>query len=168
MMIRILFSPYGRLSRGGMWLWSFLIPLVAQVATALVDMQMGLSSNIASFSNTFLLLYLWPSLVALPVKRFHDLGISGWAYFVLIVLYSLGLFSIFIVVTSGGLFFNPSAHIVTSWFAEISTLWESFPDLLRWISISGIFIIGIVLFWLTLVSPGQPGENRYGSDPLER
>lgn len=167
-MIKKLFSPFGRLSRGGMWLWNVLIPVVMGAAASYLDFHFGLYMERVSFSKGFQLFYLWPGLVALPVKRFHDLGISGFVYLV-ILLFFYGFIFVALGAFSNSL--NDGATLLQLVFGQQNFIGEYLSKIPA--SMNGWFlgltiITSIVLFWLTLVSPGQPGENRYGSDPLER
>ena len=87
-------SPFGRLSRGGYWLWGvFVFGLVLTGAAMVADnfilgidwMQSDIDkqylkvTNLNSFQNVVFWLTLWPT-TALAVKRLHDVGTTGWWY----------------------------------------------------------------------------------------
>jgi uncharacterized membrane protein YhaH (DUF805 family) len=74
-MLKILFSFEGRISRKPFWML-LLIVLIGTIITTFIDMATtGQDSGIASL--LFILVILWPSL-AIQVKRWHDRDKSGW------------------------------------------------------------------------------------------
>lgn len=96
----ILFSLRGRLSLGLMWISVGMINLISAVSilmgTALSVEFPGLMLPLYAFS----ILFAFWSMIAITVKRCHDLGWPGWL-FVLGVLPLIG--PIFLLLTIGGL-----------------------------------------------------------------
>lgn len=178
-MLRKLFSPFGRLSRGGMWLWSVFLPWIAGGALLFVDIQIAGGALVFddsqydffkksfSFSNAFNLIYLWPSMVALPVKRFHDLGLSGWVYagLIFIVFVSVLVVAPFMLWDSVNAF--PSLFEPASVFSSIAAFAQKLPAWSGAVAWVVIIIATLINFWLTLVSPGQFGDNQFGPDPFQ-
>ena len=76
----------GRASRKEFWMF-VLFYVLTLIAAAIVDMLTGLFNEalgLGVFSGFLLLFYVLPSL-ALYVRRFHDLGHSGWWVLLLFV-----------------------------------------------------------------------------------
>jgi len=167
-MFRKLISPFGRLSRGGMWIWGVLIPMLIGSAALYFDLRLAGWPDVdfqrasgplqTTYSDAFQIAYLWPSF-ALSIKRFHDLGISGWVYIVLSIIYLASMFLFFAIVL--GTF--PYEFIGDESALELA---QQAPNWFGWPSGSVVVVSGLTLFWLTLVLPGQSGPNRYGEDPL--
>ena len=88
------------------------------------------------------LIFLWPSL-AIDVKRWHDLGLSGW--FVLIVYApALALFG-FELAGAGGTVAQPDKALAASLY---------------------LFGLVVLLYFIILAArKGMPGANRYGPSP---
>ena len=73
-------SPKGRVSRSELWL-KFSLPFMGLLFIAgFADGLIGTydeESGLGLLSSIFLLVSLWPSTVV-PIKRLHDLNLSGW------------------------------------------------------------------------------------------
>ena len=88
------------------------------------------------------LIFLWPSL-AIDIKRWHDLGVSGWAvlavYLPLAVFYGLGFWG------TGGTVDHPDPRIA---------------------AFLSLFGLGALIYLILLAArKGNPGPNRYGPPP---
>ena len=96
-----------------------------------------------SASNVYYWLSTWP-LFALSIKRFHDLGLTGWWSTVMLPQFFLSaeLFE----------FGRYIATAIGNW-VYLGTIW-----------LLAIFILGIMLAF----ARGNLGKNQYGQDPLEK
>ena len=75
--LRLWYSLAGRISRRTYWL-NFLLPITGLLAIAgVIDSLMGFVDQSGSAVAIVGLLVIWPAIVG-EVKRFHDLGHSGW------------------------------------------------------------------------------------------
>ncbi|ADM09823.1 hypothetical protein PB2503_08839 [Parvularcula bermudensis HTCC2503] len=153
-MFDFLFNLEGRISRKG-YLLGYLLPyfLVPLVSASLPF------GSLAGF------LYLWPSFVAVPIKRFHDMGVSGWYQMgVIVLLFLAGLVSFQGVVDR-----LPQNDFDAMWEmlndpAVVSRLMEEAP---RFALGQGLlYLVLIAQFFLFALKPGDRGRNRYGNDPL--
>ena len=171
-MFDFLFNPQGRISRKGIWL-GFLLPylaisLVLGVVEAIVPV-LGIVSLLVG------LFYFWPSIGAVPIKRLHDLGRSGWW---LLAFYGVGF--ALLVWFLGAVGVTAADTPLGEAFADGSfgTLPEEeqaalLMELAR-AATSGAALIPLVLsvlfslfqFVVFYVLPGQRADNRFGNDPL--
>lgn len=142
--LRFLFSPHGRISRFDIWIKYFLPSFVIGVVANEIDTRSGLvfgdENEYGVLSTPVHSFYLWPH-IAVSIKRFHDLGYSGWW-----VLYSL-------------LFMLPGAA------CGVLGVMASEPIILI-IGVVGAFIPCVVLFIFLYFSPGQKHSNRFGDSSL--
>ncbi len=88
------------------------------------------------------LIFLWPSL-AIDVKRWHDIGVSGWMvlliYVPAVVLYGLGLAGI------GGTVGHPDSRVAAFLY---------------------LFGLAVLVYFIILAARrGAPGPNPYGPPP---
>ncbi len=88
------------------------------------------------------LIFLWPSL-AIDVKRWHDLGMSGWMVLVIyvpaLVLYGLGFAGV------GGTADHPDQKAAAGLY---------------------LFGLGVVVYFIILAArKGMPAPNRFGPQP---
>jgi len=88
------------------------------------------------------LIFLWPSL-AIDIKRWHDLGMSGWTVLVVYVpavaLYGVGLAGI------GGTMDHPDQRVAAFLY---------------------LFGLAVLVYFIILAArKGMPGPNRYGPPP---
>ena len=159
-MIDLLFNPNGRISRKG-YLVTFLGPylFLAQILSPVLQ-----AAGLGIISVAITLFYLWPSLVSVPVKRFHDMGVSGW--------YQAGIITLMIaalmVFTQGVM-----AEMDTDAFLQMSVT-ERSEAMLEAAAVSSraklgtnlLFFVNIAQYVLFLSVKGQPGANKFGNDPL--
>lgn len=181
-MLKKLFSPFGRLSRGGMWLWGVLVLGLLGAAAFAADylvldvniFEVGADedynnfANLTYFSNVYFWLTLWP-LTALSIKRFHDVGLSGWWYVSLYLVWLI--FDEVIFVRSMGELSPTFSVIIEKLNIDISyleSLVQQLPDAIAIAYFIFSFLFGLGLIVITLIMPGNVGDNRYGSDPLDR
>ena len=169
-MFDFLFNPQGRISRKGWWLGYFLPYLAISLVLRFLE---GIVAAVAVIGFLVGVFYLWPGLVAVPVKRFHDQGMTGF--------WQLGFVVLSLVVTI--VFFTAVAMYggaagMEDEMAGMSALPEDEQMALVWEMVGGAMgttvglVSAILLGLLTLaylyvmgVRPGQAGPNRHGEDP---
>jgi uncharacterized membrane protein YhaH (DUF805 family) len=88
------------------------------------------------------LIFLWPSL-AIDIKRWHDLGMSGWTVLVVYI---------------------QAAVLYGLWFAGVGGT-EYHPDQ-RVAAFLYLFGLAVLVYFILLAArKGMPGPNRYGPPP---
>jgi len=113
------------------------------------------------------LLWVWP-ITALSIKRFHDIGFSGFWYLMCWVVSFLG----YEFISAYG-----AANHNLTFFENFMNDFFGFPDcylgtvdrLPDWLLRSGFYfspLFDFVIIVLPLLAKGQIGDNRYGADPL--
>ena len=169
-MFGFLFSPMGRISRKAFWLYFVLPYLVLSFIADTIDSAL-FPSGTAIFSLLIGLFYLWPSVVAVPVKRFHDRNMTGWwvLYFVLFFIAALVPAAI-----GGALLIDGNIRDLFAQMEEgarptddqIATLQQAL-FMAPLIFLTGALVIGVWLAELIILGflPGTEGDNRYGPDP---
>jgi uncharacterized membrane protein YhaH (DUF805 family) len=165
-MFDFLFNPQGRISRKGYGL-GFLLPYILLVT--LPGILLPTEGVVAIYLTVTGLFFLWPSVIAVPFKRFHDLGITGWAHIgvvVVILLLTLFAFSELIMQSIG----NPEIAEEmqaggSNPIASIATTWGLIDDPARRIAFALATVIQYGEQILLLVLPGQRQANRFGEDP---
>jgi len=108
-------------------------------------------------------------LTVLEIKRFHDLGWSGWWSILWIVLLFL---TEYLATTHYAIYQNVNTYeAYLSGYLSISEchlpLMRLFPEI---ILRSGYYLYPMLLFFPTLIilfAPGNKGANDYGPDPRE-
>ena len=180
-MFKKLFSPFGRLSRGGMWLWAVLVFSLIWVAAATADyfilginfldpelaQEYGGYTNLNNFLHVVFWLTLWP-VTALTIKRFHDVGLSGYWYIgsflstnaisELLAIKALADPNSFI-----GKTFGATPIYTTKWLEQYVA---DLPVLILPSLIVVLALISIAVLVITLLMAGNVGGNKYGPDPL--
>lgn len=153
-MFTFLFSPYGRINRYQYWLHYVLpyigISIVATIADIMVFgmPQPGTATAFGVFGAIVALFYLWPS-IAVPVKRLHDRGLSGWWV----------LWPVLPLAVAAALFFSSG---YTGETARDMPPGHAYPLLvLVGLGVLSSLIITIQMWFL----PSQEGENDYGEEP---
>jgi len=167
-------SPFGRLSRGGAWLWLILFPLVFQIVVLGTWHYWPNMPYLLQVADWAQFIYLWPTIV-LQIKRFHDVGLSGLWYFVLMIVgytgFGFGYLRIIAgVKEEGGLDFVNLISEMYDFDPEIlenvvSTV-ASMPSFLVPVAWIAFVFSMLFLFVITFVKPGVVDENRFGPDPL--
>jgi uncharacterized membrane protein YhaH (DUF805 family) len=158
-MIDFLFNPNGRISRKG-YAFGFLLPMIG-LTNFLPFLIPGLGAALATIATLF---FVWPSVVAVPVKRFHDMGLTGWYQLGFIVLQLLA-----VGVLMGGIGADNIERIAMgdSQGAMLNVPAESMEDPGRArLGFGLLTLTGIVQHVLFLAVKGQPARNRFGDDPL--
>ena len=172
--IKSVFSKYatfsGRARRSEFWyffLFSFLVSLGLSIIPFL-----------SLLSPLWTLAILSPTL-AVTVRRFHDIGKSGWYYLIYIIpaLLTLGCFT-YIMAQIIPVVFNAAAG--SSFFTNM----EAIDEITEEIMASGIveslmgaffalLILGLVTFitwiiWIVwMAKDSEPGTNKWGPNPKE-
>lgn len=159
-MFDFLFNPKGRISRKG-YVLGFLLPylVLAQIAPALLA-----GSPIAGILGVISFLYFWPRFVSVPIRRFHDMGLTG--------AYQLGFIALFVLAAA----MAGQGMIAAAGGAEAFTqlsVEERFEVMNEAIQTNGRARLGVWLTWgvelaqilLFGLVPGQKGKNAYGNDP---
>ena len=170
-MFDFLFNPQGRISRKGWWL-GFTLPYLSISIAA--NVLAGLSPMLGILSLLAFLFYLWPSMVAVPVKRFHDLGMTGFWQLGFVVAEVLLTIAFFV-----GVGVHAAALGMEDDFAALGTMSpeeqsavmvEVFGGALGnpIALVSAILLVVINLVWLYFqgIRRGQAGPNEHGEDPL--
>jgi uncharacterized membrane protein YhaH (DUF805 family) len=147
------FAFQGRASRRELWLWFFFLNTFAAVSVIHLDpfeqfnvIPTILPRNLPPYSEGcfFIILFLIPS-YSIMVRRFHDLGLSGWLIPLMVVLPSILLF----LACPEILFF----------------ILASFPDILFFILDYFLFLNPLLLY--ILFNPGDKEGNRYGPATID-
>lgn len=146
-----LFNPNGRISRSAYWLQYVLPYIGVSIVAAVIDMVVtpDLAAAGSGIVGTIVaLFYFWPS-IAVPVKRFHDRGMTGWwVLFFALMLIAAIVVAVVGFIPLGGAEENP-VGIAIGAVGILATL--------------GIFIWQLVILGFL---PGQKMPNKYGPDPL--
>jgi uncharacterized membrane protein YhaH (DUF805 family) len=145
-MFGFLFNPNGRVSRAQMWLPYIVPQLVLWLAATATDTLLAAGGGGSPFgvSTIVSLFYFWPN-IAIPVKRFHDRGMSGW-WVLWFILFGAG----------GGVLMG---------LGMPAALEHGEPTPMA--IVGGLVVAAVVLveFVILYLLPGAPGDNRYGPDP---
>ena len=178
-MFDFLFNPQGRISRKGWWL-AFTLPYLA--ATILPPVLQGVFGELGITALAVLfgligtllgLFYLWPSVVAVPVKRFHDLGMTGFwqlgfvaAEIVLVIAFFVGV-GLYAVregledeIASLG-----SLAPEEQGAAMVALLGPAMGHPVVLVSLVLLIVVNLVWLYFQGIKRGQVGENVHGQDP---
>ena len=165
-MFNFLFNPNGRVSRIDMWL-KYLLPYIALTIVARIADHVLPVSITAGFhhwhgpvSTLLGLFYLWPS-IAVPVKRFHDRGMSGWWLLIFVLLWIGGFVAVALSLPWHQLM---SVHT----HEEMRAVFQAIPPDKGIYFLAGgleVLIVSLVYFVMQYLLGGQSGENKYGPDP---
>ena len=173
-MFDFLFNPNGRISRKGFVL-GFLPPwlLLTQIPGFIVPSgpDVGIVWTLVGLVVTLAgLFFLWPSFVAVPVKRLHDLGLSGFLQVIVPVLGLIGFVLIFV-----GMFnaYGGSPEDFALQFEGIESNAQAMDAVWPLIKASPLALVGMALVFAYVLEfiafaliPGQRGPNQHGEDPL--
>jgi uncharacterized membrane protein YhaH (DUF805 family) len=143
----LLLSPAGRVNREDFWV-GFLILAAAGVLLLLIP-AIGWLLVLAST-------YCW---VCLYIKRLHDMGKPAW---LIAIPYGVWLIPIIAAVVMGGM--AAVSGLVNG--VDSGTSFSVLAGLGGFLTACGVsFLIGVAcLLWMGL-TPGEAGDNRYGSPP---
>ncbi len=164
--IKSVFSKYatfsGRARRSEYW-YFYLFNLLVSIGLSMIPV-------VNLFGGLWSLAVLIPTW-AVTVRRFHDIGKSGWWFLVMMIpgIVFAGVFFYFIF----KLVMDAQAMGISA--EEMANDYEVVWDLIKAQSSSlklmGIlFLVGIAVFvWqiVWLVTDSEPGENQYGPNPKE-
>jgi uncharacterized membrane protein YhaH (DUF805 family) len=136
----------------------------------LVDLALGCIPFLSALSVVWWLAVLIPSL-AVTVRRFHDIGKSGWNYLIIVIpeLTLMGYLFYNIInvikemVDAGFKYYN-RADSVRAFLDRIMTN-SSFLSTLGVLIFIDLVVTILWLVWMTRDS--QPGENEWGPNPKE-
>ena len=167
--IKSVFSKYatfsGRARRSEYWyFWLFIM---------LVNLALGCIPLLGVLSFVWTLAIIIPS-IAVTVRRFHDIGNSGWYYLFIFIpelLFFGNLLYVFFLIIKESI--NAGIDL-----ADLSNIHENAAILTECTkayssSFSNLAIVGVIflaaeilwLIWMTRDS--QPGENKWGPNPKE-
>ncbi|RFB03949.1 DUF805 domain-containing protein [Parvularcula marina] len=161
----------GRTGRGGMWMITLIFGFAALLANGLRNQGI----NQAPVEIIQLALF-WPVFIAVPIRRFHDMGRPWW--WVLIFLGGMLVSFLFLMLdltsTAGMLGLSAFSAITDTdtYMKALEALNETRPDDpikpveamgLGGVSLGSIFFL-VQFGWLHLV-PGQGHANDYGPQP---
>lgn len=130
------------------------------IAARVLDMALGLDKGLSGglVSMLYSLAMLVPS-IAVTVRRFHDIGKSGWTYvwFALATIVIAGVYVVYLVslIIGAGL---SAADIDISTFMMFVT-----PTLLFFL----FMLILLIWFIYYMAKDSQPGTNKWGPNPKE-
>ncbi len=160
-MIDFLYNANGRISRKGYVLGYFLPMLLLTQILPVILMSVGLGL----ISMLIGLFYIWPSNVAVPVRRFHDLGASGW-YQAGIVL--LTMIAVMIMIDGIGPQDPTTMQDMISRLTrgDLSALDAAADPGRARLGIGLAGLVNLTQIGLFAFVPGQRGRNRFGDDPL--
>ncbi|MEM9838161.1 MAG: DUF805 domain-containing protein [Pseudomonadota bacterium] len=170
-MFDFLFNPSGRISRKGYGL-GYLLPYLALVT--LPGLFLASTGMVGLVLTLLGLFYLWPSVIAVPFKRYHDLGVSGWWHVLVIV-----IGGILAGVAAAGfmveIFQDPEGDIATqlsddslTGLQQMALSWNVMADdMHEKLALIGATVIQYGEIILLLLLKGQSGENKYGNDPTD-
>jgi len=170
-MLGFLFSPFGRVSRLEMWVKFFLPLLVLNMIASILDTALAAGGlPLAPFGSLLSLFYFWPGF-AVPIKRFHDRGMTGWWVVIFLV---LSLVTVFLII------FGAMSAVGAERLMELMAAAETDPtattelgnavlsSMIAKVGLAGVVTIGIVQFVILFVLAGERGDNRFGPDPRDR
>ena len=114
---------------------------------------------------------LWSLAILIPylavtVRRFHDIGKSGWTYLYLMIpsLLYVG-YLVYLIIKVGGSFVGTNGAIDSDAFS--SMLMDNSKALI----ILAILMIATLIAWIVwivwMARDSQPGENKWGPNPKE-
>ena len=159
--IKSVFSKYatfsGRARRSEFWyffLFNFLISFV-----------LGLIPFLSAVSGLWALAVLIPSL-AVGVRRFHDIGKSGWTYLYFLIPSFLFIGYIFYFVIKFALPYVNAGYDVDAEF--ITDLLTNNSKSLAIIGILMLIsLVASIIFIVMMAKDSEPGENKWGPNPKE-
>lgn len=169
-MFDFLFNPQGRISRKGFWLGYFLPYLAINVVLTLGEGVVPLFGVLGMLVGFF---YLWPGFVAVPTKRLHDLGRSGWwllAFYGLMIAAMIGFAAAVGYYMAGPGAADPTAIAAMTPQEQQTFFVENIgPALSSGVGLVSAIVLTVVIlaYYVVLgILPGQRADNQYGRDPL--
>jgi uncharacterized membrane protein YhaH (DUF805 family) len=163
--IKSVFSKYavfsGRARRSEFWYFVLFY--------FLVDLALGCIPFLSPLSVVWWLAVLIPN-IAVTVRRFHDIGKSGWNYLIILIpeLFLLGylfrviFFVIKDLIDAGINFYNFSDNFEVVWNSVVAN------NSLATLGVLLIVDLAATILWLVwMTRDSQPGENQWGPNPKE-
>ena len=95
--------------------------------------------------------------IAVTIRRFHDVGLSGWWLLAALIPAVVGL-----LITIGGIYAT-LIEVGLSGAATIDQVAGPVGDQLKWTGI-GLLVTNLIVL-VVLLLPGTVGPNRFGADP---
>lgn len=149
----LFFSPHGRIGRQEFWVgWAVLF--AAGIVIWLVSLLIPLLNVL------FSLAVIYP-LTCVYVKRYHDLGVSGWWRAVPYVVWVLAV--IVLIATAGAAFINLAMSGKAEDPAALAPVLASAGIGLLFIGVA--CLVSLVMWLWAGIAPSQPAENRFGPLP---
>ncbi len=155
----------GRSRRKEFWMF-VLMNLLFSTLAKLIDQLLGLNLPGSGFMDGGIINMVYSLFVIVPtlsltVRRFHDIGKSGWVYFrfMLAAIISTIVWVVLILMKAmkSGMSLDPED-------IDLATMGQFLVPTM----IYGLVILGIAIWSLVLmVRDSQPGENKYGPNPKE-
>jgi len=160
----------GRSHRREYWMF-ILFNIIFSFGGRIIDAVLGTNYNSAKpmdggfISTLYSLVLIVPS-ISITVRRLHDIGKSGWLYFwascaaiVALIVYIVFLVKTIISSGAGDLEALRAGDIDPSTFLT--------GNFIMYTVLLGLFMLSIGIWLLVLLTRiGNPGENKYGPDPL--
>lgn len=162
--MNFLFNPNGRVSRKDIWIKFALVYILVTIVAGVLDYSMGFVV-VEWFGLAVSLFYAWPG-IAVPVKRFHDRGMTGWWVLIGWIAIIIGLavaLSPFYPLFAESIN-NPEA-IDEAAYEEVLLVGSNMGIFLLGMLI--IFATGLFFFIVNYCLAGHKGLNKYGPDPLD-
>ena len=132
----------GRASRSEYW-WFYLFQTLIGMIAMIIDSLLGLSTqNSPVTTHLIVSLALFLPILAVTVRRFHDINRSGWT-----------------VVTT-------MIPLIVA--VPIGAVMMAFSVALGALIIGGTAIVVVVRYLGYMITEGNPGDNNYGPDPFGR
>ncbi len=158
--MRFLFSPYGRTNRKGVWFFLALY-LALTYGSIEADKFLGTYSVVmatGAIETLVGLFLLWPS-IAVPVRRLHDLGYSGW--WVLWV--SIIAVALLVAVIVAGVFAGADLGFLANMDQTTADQAINYRDvpLITWAALAAGATPVLIQYYMLGFLPGQEGENRF-------
>lgn len=159
-MLDFLYNPQGRISRKGYFV-AFFLPYLA--LTQFLPMVFA-GTPLSFIFALITLFYLWPSIGGVPIKRFHDMGLTGWYQAGVVGLTILAA----IIVTQGVMGAGGDRIFEAETPAEQQEImFEVITESSRaQLGLALAFLVNLAQFVLFVSVKGQAGPNRFGNDPL--
>ncbi|MEO1658519.1 MAG: DUF805 domain-containing protein [Pseudomonadota bacterium] len=168
-MFRYFLSPHGRIGRWG----HYYSPLIS---TLFIPFFVVLSLAFYSLKSFIIIMAVFYGLsyyvyVITSIKRYHDIGLSGWTHLYVVCVWLLmlayGSVGLLIAGLTDPKFMAVWRDSSLALYPKGVELW----DILRtkhisfFVSIIGSFVVHVGEAIYLLLAPGQFGDNKYGSDP---
>ena len=159
----------GRSTRAEFWWWMLFVLFVRIVSEIVYSLFTAIPfADTVPFSLIFTLLTLIPS-VAVTARRLHDIGKSGWWQMAWVGVV-FGVFIVGLIVTISLAFafvdsdtLPPGEHLIMSLYSLVGP--AGLPAMIALV-ITSVAVLAVWVWPIAwLARQGQPGPNRFGTDP---